>query len=82
MADAGVPANVVFATKPELTWRVIEQAADDTLLVFTWVTDDEAYDDNTVLRPRCQNRGLNHVFAVSSDHPLILAWVKTRTMPP
>jgi hypothetical protein len=33
----------VFATKPELAWRMIERAADDPLLVFGWITGDEAH---------------------------------------
>jgi SRSO17 transposase len=78
LADAGVPAHAVFATKPELAWRMIERAADDPLLTFGWVTGDEAYGDNTWLRKRCQSRGLNHVFAVSCDHPLVLAGARTR----
>jgi SRSO17 transposase len=78
LAEAGVPAHAVFATKPELAWQMIERAADDPLLSFGWVTGDEAYGDNTWLRQRCQSRGLNHVFAVSCDHPLVLAGEKTR----
>ncbi|WP_456049255.1 IS701 family transposase [Actinomadura craniellae] len=78
LADAGVPDGTVFATKPELAWRMIERAADDPLLVFGWVTGDEAYGDNTELRDRCRARGLNHVFAVSCDHPITLAGTKTR----
>jgi SRSO17 transposase len=52
LADAGVVAGTVFATKPELAWRMIERACDDPLLVFGWVTGDEAYGDNTELRRR------------------------------
>ncbi|MBB4772163.1 SRSO17 transposase [Actinomadura catellatispora] len=78
LADAGVPDAAVFATKPELAWRMIERAADDPLLVFGWVTGDEAYGDNTALRARCRARGLNHVFAVSCDHPVVLSRTKTR----
>jgi SRSO17 transposase len=78
LADAGVATGTVFATKPELAWRMIERACDDPLLVFGWVTGDEAYGDNTELRRRCQSRGLNYVFAVSCDHPIRLAGVKTR----
>ena len=70
LTDAGVPERTRFATKPELAWRMIERAADDPLLVFGWITGDEAYGDNTVLRERCHSRGLNHVFAVSRDHPI------------
>nr|BFE28673.1 hypothetical protein GCM10010200_009240 [Actinomadura rugatobispora] len=46
LAEAGVPDGTVFATKPELAWRMIERACDDPLLVFGWVTGDEAYGDN------------------------------------
>jgi hypothetical protein len=57
LADAGVPERARFATKPELAWRMIERAADDPLLVFGWVTGDEAYGDNTALRrPRGELR--------------------------
>jgi SRSO17 transposase len=78
MAGAGVPARAAFATKPQLAWQMIERCADDPLLVFGWVTGDEAYGDNTWLRTRCQSRGLNHVFAVSCDHRLVLAGTTTR----
>ena len=78
LADAGVAAGTVFSTKPELAWRMIERACDDPLLVFGWVTGDEAYGDNTELRRRCHSRGANYVFAVSRDQPLQLAGVKTR----
>jgi SRSO17 transposase len=78
LADAGVPATAEFATKPEPAWRMTERAADDPLLVFGWVTGDEAYGDNTALRDRCRSRGLNYVFAVSCDHPIVLVGTKTR----
>ncbi|MBB5082622.1 SRSO17 transposase [Nonomuraea endophytica] len=75
-ADASQYA--VFATKPELAWTMIERAADDVLLCFGWVRGDEAYGDNTVLRQQCLSRGLNQVFAVSHDHPITVAGIKTR----
>ncbi|WP_425465410.1 IS701 family transposase, partial [Nonomuraea mesophila] len=78
LAEAGVPPGTVFATKPELAWKMIERAADDVLLSFGWVTGDEAYGDNTVLRERCRSRGLSQVFAVSCDHPITVAGAKTR----
>jgi SRSO17 transposase len=78
LADVGVPDAAVFATKPELAWRMLERAADDPLLVFGWVTGDEAYGDNTVLRARCRSRGLNHVFAVSRDHPVAVGGATMR----
>src|SRR5690606_23952214 len=78
LVDAGVPEHTRFATKPELAWKMIERAADDPLLVFGWVTGDEAYGDNTALRQRCAGRGVNYVFAVSCDHPLVLGGARTR----
>lgn len=59
LADAGIPEGALFATKPEQAWRMIERTCDDPLLVFGWVTDDEAYGDNTALRRRCTGRGMN-----------------------
>ncbi|MFI9593732.1 transposase [Nonomuraea sp. NPDC052265] len=81
LAEAGVPQGSVFATKPELAWKMIERAADDVLLSFGWVTGDEAYGDNAVLRARCRGRGLNQVFAVSCDHPIRVAGADRRTPP-
>jgi SRSO17 transposase len=78
LVDAGVGEHARFATKPELAWRMIERAADDPLLVFGWVTGDEAYGDNTALRRRCTGRGVNYVFAVSCDHPVVLAGARAR----
>ncbi|MBN6056397.1 IS701 family transposase, partial [Nonomuraea sp. RK-328] len=78
LSVAGAPSGSVFLTKPELAWKMIERAADDVLLSFGWVTGDEAYGDNTVLRERCRSRGLNQVFAVSCDHPVTVAATKTR----
>jgi SRSO17 transposase len=78
LTGAGVGADVVFATKPELAWRMIERAADDPLLTFAWVGGDEAYGDNTVLRERCRSRGLNQVFAVSCDHLVPVAGGRIR----
>ncbi|SFQ47840.1 SRSO17 transposase [Actinomadura madurae] len=78
LADAGVPERARFAPKPELAWRMIERACDDPLLMFGWVTGDEAYGDNTGLRRRCAGRGMNYVFAVSRDHPLVLGGARTR----
>lgn len=39
---------------------MIERAAEDPLLVFGWVTGDEAYGDNTRLRARCRSRPAEH----------------------
>ncbi|WP_424923725.1 IS701 family transposase, partial [Actinomadura darangshiensis] len=34
--------------------------------------------DNTALRRRCTGRGVNYVFAVSCDHPVVLGGARTR----
>lgn len=40
---------------------MIERACDDPLLLFGWVTGDEAYGDNPRLRCRCAGRGENYL---------------------
>ncbi|RFS84575.1 hypothetical protein D0T12_13540 [Actinomadura spongiicola] len=81
LAGAGVPERARFETRPEMAWRVIERAADDPLLLFGWVTGDEAYGDHPQLR-RCASRGANSVFAVSCDHPVVLGGAAPGLIPP
>lgn len=73
LTDAGVPDEVVFRTKPEQAWAMIERAADDPGFLFGWVNGDEAYGDNGPLRTKLEKRGLAYVMAVSCDHQVILA---------
>lgn len=78
LADAGVPDEVRFSTKPELAWAMVERAAEDPGFDFGWVTGDEAYGDNGPLRTRLEKRRLNYVMAVSRDHQIVLAGEKIR----
>jgi SRSO17 transposase len=78
LIDAGVPDEVVFRTKPEQAWAMIERAADDPEFIFGWVTGDEAYGDNGPLRAKLEGRALNYVMAVSCDHQVTLAGRKRR----
>nr|WP_282707167.1 IS701 family transposase [Nonomuraea coxensis] len=58
LAGAGVGAGVVFATKPELAWRMIERAADDPLLTFAWVGGDESTGEVSTMMVRKHGRAL------------------------
>jgi SRSO17 transposase len=61
---AGVPADVTFATKPELASGML--AATLTAGVpFGWVTADEAYGVNSAFRSDLRQRGISYVLAVS-----------------
>ena len=48
-ASAGIPADVKFATKPQLARRMIERAVT-AQVPFAWVAGDEVYGDNGPLR--------------------------------
>lgn len=70
--------QVVFATKPQQAWAMIQRAADDPDMLFGWVTGDEAYGGNGPLRGGLEGRGLGYVMAVSCDHQVVLATGKKR----
>jgi SRSO17 transposase len=64
---AGIPQDTVFATKPELAWRMIERAITAGV-PFGWFTGDEVYGDNGPLRTRLEQARIRYVLAVSCDH--------------
>jgi SRSO17 transposase len=66
-AAADVPAEVGFATKPELARAMIERVVKAGL-PFGWVAADEAYGDNPGLRGWLEGEGIRYVMAVSCDH--------------
>ncbi|HZM83256.1 MAG TPA: IS701 family transposase [Candidatus Limnocylindrales bacterium] len=68
-AAAGVPEDVVFATKPQLATRMIEAALDAGVQA-GFATGDEVYGNDPVLRARCRQRALGYVLAVSADTAL------------
>jgi SRSO17 transposase len=64
---AGIPADVGFATKPQLARRMIERAIA-ARVPFAWTAADEAYGNNGPLRAWLKDSHLRYVLAVSCDH--------------
>lgn len=75
--EAGIGADVEFATKPELARRMLERLLDAGADV-EWFTADEAYGDNPGLRSWCEQAALNYVMAISCDHHFSTPAGKTR----
>ncbi len=75
--QAGVPDDVVFATRSELADDMIT-AAVKALVPARWVAADEAYGNNTTLRARLRELRLGYVLAVSCDHLVPIDGGKTR----
>jgi SRSO17 transposase len=67
MAEAGVPADVEFATKPALARTMITRALDAGVPA-RWVAGDEVYGADPQLRDDLQQRGIGYVLAVASNH--------------
>src|SRR5205814_9615747 len=66
-AAAGVPADVEFATKPELALDMVAGAVAAGMPA-AWVASDELYGDNGAFRAGVAGLGLGYVLAVSCDH--------------
>jgi SRSO17 transposase len=66
-AAAGIPADVAFATKPELALNMITEAVAARTPA-AWVASDELYGDNGAFRAGVAKLGLGYVLAVSCDH--------------
>jgi SRSO17 transposase len=64
---AGIPADVGFATKPQLARRMIERAIA-ARVPFGWAAADEVYGDNGPLRAWLEASQHRYVLAVSCDH--------------
>jgi SRSO17 transposase len=67
--EAGVPAEVTFATKPELARRMLARACAAGVPA-AWVVGDEIYGDDTDLRRWLEAQRRSYVLAVSCDHPV------------
>jgi SRSO17 transposase len=65
-AEAGVPAQVGFATKPRLAQAMLERALEAGIPV-SWVTGDEVYSS---LRVWLESREVPHVLAIKSNESL------------
>jgi len=67
--QAGVPAEVKFATKPALATEMIIRALDAGVTA-PWVAGDEVYGANPKLRQALEDRGIGYVLAVACSHPV------------
>jgi SRSO17 transposase len=68
-AEAAVPAEVGFATKPELARRILERAFVAGVPA-AWVTGDEIYGDDPDLRRWLEAEKHSYVLAVSCSHAI------------
>jgi SRSO17 transposase len=66
-AQAGIPDDAKFATKPQLAKKMIERAIAAGL-PFAWFAADEAYGDNGSLRDWLEEQKVAYAVAVSCDH--------------
>jgi SRSO17 transposase len=73
--EAGVPAEVAFATKPELAKRMLERAAGAPA---AWVTADAVYGDDGGFRQWLEGAARPYVLAVSGHHPVWRAGTQER----
>lgn len=69
---AKIPAEVAFATKPELGVDLIERAAGWKIAKAP-VLGDQAYGDNTVLRERLHDSELQYVLSVGAESKVFTA---------
>jgi SRSO17 transposase len=73
---AGIPADVGFATKPELAAKMIKRAVK-AAVPFGWAAGDEVYGDNGPLRTDLEDHGIRYVMAVSRSHQIPAGGGKT-----
>jgi SRSO17 transposase len=71
-ADAGVPGDVGFATKPALAAVMIARAVTARAAA-RWVAGDEACGNDPRLRAAIAGQGLGFVLAVAKDHRISTA---------
>ena len=64
---AGVPDEVVFATKPALATAMISRTVAAGVPI-EWVTADEVYGNSSDLRASLRQAGLGYVLVVGSNH--------------
>ena len=70
---AGIPAERLFATKPELARRMLEQAFQANVPA-AWVTGDSVYGDDRRLRMWLETQERAYVLAVSGKEYVWLGW--------
>lgn len=69
--EAGIPADVEFATKPALARRMLRRALASGLAA-SWVTADEIYGRDSQFRQLLEKQGIGYVVAVSCQQRLFL----------
>jgi SRSO17 transposase len=75
--QAGVPAEVKFATKPALATEMITRALDAGVSA-RWVAGDEVYGADPKLRKTLEDRGVGYVLAVACSHQVRTGVGKSR----
>jgi SRSO17 transposase len=68
-AEAHVPEQVAFRTKPQLAQAMLERAVDAQVPA-GWVTADEVYGGDARLRAWLEEQDLAYVLAVKATQPL------------
>jgi SRSO17 transposase len=76
-AQAGIPADVTFRTKPELAQQMLARVLDGPLPV-AWVTGDSVYGDARRLRLWLEEREQAYVLGVSGKEYVWLGWQQHR----
>jgi len=71
-AEAGVPEQVGFATKPALAGRMIIDALDAGIPA-RWVSGDEVYGGDPKLRAALESRDTGYVLAIACSHRVTTA---------
>ena len=66
-AAAGIPDDIVFATKPALARAMIDRALDAGAPA-AWAAGDEVYGADPALRKDLAARGIGYVLAVAKSH--------------
>jgi SRSO17 transposase len=79
LAEAGVPAEVEFATKPALA-RVMIARALDAGTPAAWVAGDEVYGNDPGLHADLHERRIGYVLAVAKDHHVVTGIGKRRAV--
>jgi len=75
--EAGVPAQIQFATKPRLAQTMLERALSNGFSP-EWVLADEVYGSDSKFRRFLEERGQAYVVAVSSQQRLWVAFRQKR----
>jgi SRSO17 transposase len=76
-AEAGVPADIAFHTKPALAHAMLAQALA-AAVPFAWVTGDEVYGSDRRLRLWLEEQDVAHLLAIKATEPL---WAATARGP-